>query len=152
MENPIAIRQIAALRLAEARVLAANGQPEGAFYLAGYAVELTLKARIAESLELPWLFDEAGTPPADKFNGLSELRSLLKTHKLLLLLAVAGLKPAYERQMIGFKNFFKYKTVLESWNESVRYQLPGTVDNLETQKFLEFLTNANGFLQWIEKS
>ena len=133
-------------------MLAANGQPEGAFYLAGYAVELTLKARIAERLELPWLFDEAGTPPADKFNGLSELRSLLKTHKLLLLLAVAGLKPAYDRQKTLVKEFSKYKLLLKKWSEAVRYQPPGTVSLRDAGSFLEFLTDSNGFLSWIEKS
>lgn len=81
MQDPIAIRNIAKLRIAEARVLTDHGQPDGAFYLAGYAVELALKARIAEKLGLPWLFGEAAMKPTDNFNGLNELRSLLKTHK-----------------------------------------------------------------------
>ncbi len=98
MDNPVSIKNIAQLRLTEANVLAANAQPEGAFYLAGYGVELTLKAKIAERLGMPWLFDARVTPPADQFAGLGDLRQLLKTHNLLLLLAVAGLKPAYDQQ------------------------------------------------------
>ena len=48
METPFTIRALAALRLAEATVLIQAGKPDGAFYLAGYSVELALKAKIAE--------------------------------------------------------------------------------------------------------
>lgn len=152
MKDAITIRAIATLRLAEARTLANNGQPEGAFYLAGYAVELALKARITERLEMPWLFDESSTASADQFTGLGELRKLLKSHNILLLLAVAGLKPAYDRRKTQDKSFVKYKSLLEGWNEGIRYQLPGTKSVGDAQSFLTFLTGPNGFLQWIEKS
>lgn len=150
MESPNIIRSIARLRLKEAQVLATNAQPEGAFYLAGYGVELILKAKVAERLGLPWLFDARFTPPAEQFAGLSDLRNLLKTHNLLLLLAVAGLKPAYDQQQKASKDFFKYKSLLESWSEGIRYQLPGSVLAPDAQNFLNFLTAPTGFLQWIE--
>lgn len=53
METPEIIRNLAALRLEEAQVLAQNGKPDGAFYLAGYSVELALKAKVAERLGCP---------------------------------------------------------------------------------------------------
>src|SRR5882762_8203261 len=40
-------QQLAESRLAEARLLLANGLPSGAYYLAGYAIECALKAIIA---------------------------------------------------------------------------------------------------------
>lgn len=149
MENPTVIRNIAGLRLVEAQILVSNTQPEGAVYLAGYGVELMLKAKIAERLGLPWLFDERGTSPTDQFTGLGDLRKLLKTHNILLLLAVAGLKPAYDQQQKTVRGFLKYKVLLESWSEGVRYQLPGSVQTADAQSFLDFLLGPDGFLQWI---
>ena len=40
-------QQLAEERLAEARALLKAGHPSGAYYLAGYAVECALKAKIA---------------------------------------------------------------------------------------------------------
>jgi HEPN domain-containing protein len=40
-------QQLAEERLAEARALLETGHPSGAYYLAGYAIECALKARIA---------------------------------------------------------------------------------------------------------
>ena len=42
-------RQLAEQRLAEAELLLANGFWSGAYYLAGYALECALKAKIASS-------------------------------------------------------------------------------------------------------
>ena len=152
MRTPQEIRTLAHLRLDEAQVLATSGHLEGAFYLAGYGIELALKARIAERLGLPWLFDEKGTSPNDQFTGLGELRKLLKTHNLILLLAVSGLKPAYEQKRQTESGFLKYKQLIESWNEGLRYQLPEPVNTMDVQSFLNFLTAPDGLLQWIETS
>ncbi|WP_210516311.1 hypothetical protein [Hymenobacter terricola] len=150
MKTPEDIRLLAQLRLDEAQVLVTNGRIDGAFYLAGYGVELALKAKIAERLGLPWLFDEKGTDKNDEFLGLRDLRNLVKTHKLILLLAVSGLKPAYDQRKQNEIGFLKYKQLLESWNEGLRYQLPEPVNVVDVQSFLNFLTGPNGFLQWIE--
>ena len=151
MKDPQDIRALVRLRLAEAQVLAINSYPAGAFYLAGYSVELTLKAKVAERLGLPWLFDEK-IPPGEQFNGLSELRKLVKTHNLVLLLAMSGLKPMYVQRQQDEPDFFKYRQLLESWNEGLRYQLPTPANDADTQDFLNFLTGPAGFLQWIEQN
>lgn len=152
MRNPQEIRLLARLRLDEAQVLTTSGYIDGAFYLAGYGIELALKAKIAERLGLPWLFDEKGTTPTDQFTGLGDLRKLLKTHNLFLLLAVGGLKPSYDRKRQTESEFLKYKQLIESWNEGLRYQLPEPVNRVDMQSFLNFLTAPNGLLQWIETS
>ena len=46
MTNPNDIRQLADLRIVEAENLNTVGYPDGAFYLAGYAVELYLKVHL----------------------------------------------------------------------------------------------------------
>jgi HEPN domain-containing protein len=58
MKNPIEIRELAIQRLAEARILLNNGMCDGAFYLAGYSVELSLKSRICEKFGIPNLLDD----------------------------------------------------------------------------------------------
>lgn len=61
MTNPKEIKDLAKQRLTEAEILLKNGMCDGAFYLAGYSVELTLKAKICERLGIPNLFDETNT-------------------------------------------------------------------------------------------
>jgi hypothetical protein len=41
------LQRLAELRLAEAKILAQERQSSGAYYIAGYAIECALKARIA---------------------------------------------------------------------------------------------------------
>lgn len=153
MRSPQEIRALAQLRLDDAGVLAENGRSDGAFYLAGYAVELTLKARLTEHLGLPGLFDPtAKKVPEEQFKDVDKLRQLAQTHNLLLLLSLCGIKPAYHLQMRARKTFLKYQPLLESWNEGVRYQLPGSATSIDAQSFLRFLQGPDGFLQWIESN
>lgn len=50
MISAVDLRVIAGARLEDAKVLAANGRSDGAAYVCGYAIELALKARIADTL------------------------------------------------------------------------------------------------------
>jgi HEPN domain-containing protein len=49
--NRTDFQEIAELRLKESKALLATGFAEGAYYLAGYAVECALKSCIAKSTE-----------------------------------------------------------------------------------------------------
>ena len=57
MNNPKSIQSSADARIIEAESLCANGHNGLAFYVAGYAVELYLKARICRVLNIPDFFD-----------------------------------------------------------------------------------------------
>lgn len=50
MNNPDEIRKLAHQRLKEAQILFENKMCEGAFYLASYSVEMTLKEKICERI------------------------------------------------------------------------------------------------------
>ena len=149
METPEIIRNLAALRLEEAQILARNGKPDGAFYLAGYSVELALKAKVAELLGLPGIFDEQNT--AQQFTGLNELRRLVKTHNLTLLLVMSGLKPAFDQLRITDVRFATVANWLNDWNEGLRYRSPGSVTSTGVAHFIVSLAETNGILQWIER-
>lgn len=58
MKTIAEIKQLSKLRLEEAEILCIAGKYDGAFYLAGYSVELMLKAKICENFDMDNLFDE----------------------------------------------------------------------------------------------
>ncbi len=76
MNTPLEIKEIAWKRLEEAKVLYRNKMYDGAFYLAGYSVELMLKAKICESWGISNLF-----AIGEKVNPeISKIREIVKTH------------------------------------------------------------------------
>ena len=95
MTNPQEIKSLAKQRLKEAEILYENGMFDGAFYLAGYSVELTLKAKICEKLGIPNLFDETNLD-TNSIKGIGEIRKTLKTHNLFTLLIFSGLKVKFD--------------------------------------------------------
>ncbi|MGD9838066.1 MAG: hypothetical protein AB7F72_05030 [Afipia sp.] len=78
-------QQLAESRLAEAKLLSANGLSSGAYYLAGYAVECALKARIASDF---------------RANEIPDLKRVQKiySHDLTSLLSLAGLTDLLEAE------------------------------------------------------
>ena len=73
MKNPVEIRNLARQRLHEAEILFSHGKSDGAFYLAGYAAELSLKAKICERLGIPNLLDDSIPDPGET-KGIYEIR------------------------------------------------------------------------------
>jgi len=59
MKNPKEIFRIAESRISEANILLAAGYYDGAFYLAGYSIEMALKAKICLHLDIPNLFEDS---------------------------------------------------------------------------------------------
>ncbi len=75
------LKRIASARLKDAEILYQGKRYDGAVYLCGYAVELTLKAKICKILK--W----SGFPSTNsEFQGLQSF----KTHRLDLLLSLSG--------------------------------------------------------------
>lgn len=153
MNDPAQIQGIARERLEEASILAANGKCDGAFYLAGYAVELTLKAKICIHCGIPNLF--GGSSPADGLgkHGGSELRKIVKTHNLYTLLALCGLKSKYDEERAVNKAIMKVGSLLFGhWDENVRYQPCGELAAEDVADMITLMQGPDGFLSWIEKS
>lgn len=108
---------------------------DGAFYLAGYSVELMLKAKICERLGIPNLFDESDKT-ANAIEGIGEIRKAVKTHNLFTLLIFSGLKVKFDNDKAANKTLAKTNSLLFSaWDESARYKpcghfKPADVNNL----------------------
>lgn len=139
------IRKIADLRLAEAEALYKIGFYEAALYLAGYAVELLLKARICDNLDIQNLFDESFKE--------KEIAKPFKTHNLDQLLWLSGLKGKFELDKTADPLLFKrWSYITTEWNEKLRYGVVGSVSSVKTRDMLKAINHpTNGFKQWILK-
>ena len=126
------LQTLAEERLQDAQALLAAGRFSGAYYLAGYAVECALKARIAKR------FREFEFP--DKRTVLESY-----THILLQLARVAKVDvDARSRENIAFATNW---TTVKDWTEESRYELRTEQQALE---LMEAITEPNaGVLAWL---
>ncbi len=142
-------------RLSEAELLCNHGKYDGAFYLAGYSIELMLKAKVCEHLGIDNLFDEK---PQTVVHGVSDVRKAVKTHDIAVLLIFAGLRIKFGTDKSENKVLEQTNTRLFdasghcTWNEQIRYQPIGSQIAKDVQELVELLQHEKGLLQWIEKS
>lgn len=149
MKSTVEIKKLAWERLEEASILYNNGKNDGAFYLLGYSVELMLKAKICERLDIPNLFDDKSV----SIEGVSEIRKVVKTHNLKTLLILSGLRKSMEDQIKEDKNFSIISSFLiKQWSEQSRYEMLGNRENFDLKKIIDFLKDKNGFLEWISQN
>lgn len=123
-------------RLLEARALLRAELPDGAYYLAGYAVECALKACIAK-----------GTQRYDFPDRRSVEAS--HTHNLKDLIRVADLETARLEEALINPVFKNYWDVVQQWTEHSRYRR----NNLDMARTLvEAAGNGkHGVIVWIKR-
>ena len=152
MTDPTEIRNLARQRLSEAEILYQHNKYDGAYYLAGYSVELTLKAKICERLGIPNLFDETNAS-ANSIKGIGEIRKTLKTHNLFTLLIFCGLKDKFDTDKATNVELAKANTLLfNAWDENVRYKPCGHIVKKDVEVLINLLSRSNGILTWIERN
>jgi len=128
-------QQLAKLRLREAKLLLAANAPDGAYYLAGYAVECALKACIAKQ-----------TQRHDFPEKLRANRS--HTHNMKELIGVAGLKDAHGDAVRQYEFSTRWDVIVQ-WTEQSRYQSNSVED---AEALIEAIENRRyGILQWLKK-
>jgi hypothetical protein len=153
MNTPQEIKHPAKERLSEAKILYDNGKFNGAFYLAGYSIELMLKATICERIGIPNLLE---TNEREQFvnqeSSVSDVRKAIKTHNLWTLLMFSGLKTKFEVDKTADINLQKAGSLLfGSWSENARYKPCGHFVDKDVEGLIELLSDKGGFLEWIEK-
>ena len=126
-------QQLAEERLSEARLLLAHGHPSGAYYLAGYATECALKAKIAKGFR------------ADEIPDLRRVRDIY-THNLGELLSIAGLKVTLESEIEISTDLKKRWTIAKDWSEHARYEI-WTEDHASAM--LDAIDGEKGLLRWL---
>ena len=145
MRNTAEIKMLAEQGLEEAKVLLENKLNEGALYLAGYCIELLMKARITIILEIPNLFNEDFSP--------REFRKPFYIHDLKYLLIFAGLKTRLDDVKASSGHVYKnWCLIEETWNEHCRYKNCGDCKTEDVKNFIFAIEDqTNGLKQWIEK-
>ena len=127
---------LAEVRIREALVLLENQCYEGAYYLAGYAVECALKACIARKT------NQYDFPP-DR-NTINRIYS----HNLEWLLREAGLENALREQCQSNPTFAEYWGFVTRWSETSRYVASTSMPDA-AELCLAINDQDNGVLSWL---
>lgn len=133
-------QSLAEMRVADAHVLLDAQRWDGAFYLAGYAVELGLKscivARLLRTDEFP-----------DK-----NFSSRCYQHKPMLLLREAGLEGMLDAAMALDPDLETNWGIVNTWEETVRYEFISSTDpQKKAEDFYGAVTDPqHGVLSWIK--
>ena len=132
--NRIDFQQLADLRLKEARALFAAGLPDGAYYLAGYAVECALKACIAKRTR------EHDFPEKKLVNDSH-------THDLGKLLQLAELKSELDAVVQDDPFMRSILEKIQDWSETSRYEKKTVQDAKALLAAIE--DREGGLLPWM---
>jgi hypothetical protein len=129
-------RQLADERLEEARELLALKRWGGAYYLAGYAVELGLKACIIKALMMTDAF-----PPKDFSRDCY-------THTIEKLVGLANLADHRKIATSTDPDLSVNWGVVKDWSEEKRYHF---IDQSEAEELFNAIADAShGVFQWIK--
>jgi HEPN domain-containing protein len=126
-------QQLAELRLAEAKLLLANGCPSGAYYLAGYAIECALKAIIAADFR------------ANEIPDLKYVRDIY-THDLSALLRLAELEQELEAEKNTNPGLYQRWATVQTWSERARYEV---WTDASASAILGAIDGDEGLLEWL---
>lgn len=128
------LKTLAELRLSEARTLLSAGQPSGAYYLAGYAVEWALKAVIAQETR------QYDFP--DKQRALDSF-----VHDLEKLSRTARLNDQLNAAMQINPQLRQFWSTTTEWSENSRYEV---YSRAIAQDMLDAVgVDKDGVLPWI---
>lgn len=131
------LQRLARVRLAEARVLLAAKKYDGAYYLAGYAVECALKSCIAKQFK-KYDFPE------------KKLVVDSHTHNLEQLLSVSGLKQLHKQELDTNVEFAVNWSVVRDWSEKARYSLSRSKAEAD-DLYAALSARRHGILKWLKK-
>ena len=139
MTNPIDIRSLADSRLDEAELLSKHGFHDCAFYIAGYALELKLKAKICEHFDLPDFYTQ--------YVPRTDLSKTFLIHNLERLFLLSGLHAKFMAERIAHTDFDSHWDNVRLWSEKSRYNPIGTQTLTEITIFFESLKII---IEWIK--
>jgi HEPN domain-containing protein len=130
------LRALSRARLSEARALLKAGLPDGAYYLAGYAVECALKACIARETQR-YEFPEKKRVDASY------------THSLRELVRVAELRDGLQAAQDADPLFEEFWNRVLAWSEQSRY---GKNSQESARALIEAIGDRNhGVMKWVKR-
>lgn len=129
-------QQLADDRLKEAKALLDLGKWDGAYYLAGYAVELALKACIIKMLMATDAFPD------------KEFSKNCYTHSFEKLVGLAKLEATRKSAMDADPELDKNWKLMDEWSEEKRYH---RIDQAEAEALYNAIADAaHGVFPWIK--
>ena len=131
MYKNLDFQRLAIERAAEAELLLNGQRFSGAFYLAGYAIELALKAVLAKRFR------------SDEIPDLTLVKKIY-SHDLSALATLAGLDPQVDSQNEDFAANWE---VAKGWYEQSRYEIID--EERATALVRAILDDINGILTWL---
>ena len=130
------LQRLAELRVKEAEALLKANLSDGAYYLAGYAVEFALKACIAKQIQ-------AEDVPDKRF--ILDFH----THTIEDLVRLAGLTAERDRDAGADKTLDNNWRLAKDWREDSRYKYHSQA---EAQALFDAVADpTHGVLQWIKR-
>lgn len=131
-------QRLAEVRIQEAKLLMDGSQWDGAYYLAGYAVECGLKSCIITKL-----FKDGHEFPEKRFS------EKFFTHDLIQLRILAGL----DAEMKQVRTVEDHWSIVKDWNESVRYNLgeAAEAERKANALFKAITDPSHGVLPWLKQ-
>lgn len=124
------------IRVSEAKVLLEYNNHQGAYYLAGYALECAIKACIAKQVR------QYDFPNKD-------LAQNSHKHKLTDLLGVAGLKQKLSEKEREDPNFLLNWAVAKDWTVESRYER--SIESTKANDLYKAITDTDsGILAWLK--
>lgn len=128
-------QRLADLRADEAAALVRSRRQQGAYYLAGYAIECALKACIAKKTR------------RHQFPLGRDYVSKVYDHNLQELLKVADLQTPLKNEIRMNRALQIYWNVVKDWDVGCRYELTGR----NGADMVKAVTAREGVLQWIKR-
>jgi hypothetical protein len=135
-------QQISLVRLEDAKALLDKKQYDGCCYLAGYSIELALKAATCRLMERDDFFTLAKAETVRAF----------KIHNLRELIILAGLWQKYEDLSVHEPLIYdNWRIIVDGikWSEQLRYQI-GLTQKDATEMVEAIDHPTNGILKWIK--
>ena len=130
------LEKLALLRLDDAIFLLKDNRCSSAYYLAGYAVELAIKACIAK------LFHPNAIPDKGFVNAIY-------VHKLDSLLGLAGLRTEFDTEAKADKALGAFWAIANDWSEESRYEF---WDPFAAASLIQAVQEHDrGVFQWVKK-
>jgi putative lipase involved disintegration of autophagic bodies len=130
------LQRLSIMRLEDAIYLLQSNKASSAYYLAGYSIELGLKACISN------LFQKDVIPDKGLVNAIY-------THSLEALMSTSGLLPELKTDMKNDAMFGANWGIVTKWNERSRYEF---WDPVSAATLINAITDQNhGVFPWVKK-
>lgn len=129
------LEKLAQIRFEDSVFLFQANRCSSAYYLAGYAVELALKACIAKLIQPNTIPDKA-------------FIIATYTHNFDSLLGTAGLRPQYDTDVKNDPQFAAYWAIASKWTEESRYEF---WDPIGAATMIQAVGDSkNGVFRWVK--